>query len=167
MESVQECVNASTTMLDCRSAQGLIQIVSKTLFVKSDQQTDLINLSEEIRGFVEMSGIEDGYVQVSSLHTTAGLFINEWQDALLADVKMTLDRLVPLTLYYKHNDPDYSDCDRKNAHSHLRNAIVGHSLTIPIAQSALVLGRWQHVIMAEFDGPNERRLFLQALGILG
>ena len=167
METMKTRESTSTIVSACRSNHGIINIISNTLLIKTHERTDLINLSEDIRTFVEASGIEHGYVQVSSLHTTASLFVNEWQDALLFDVKMTFDRLVPMMTYYKHNDPEYSDCDRKNADSHLRNIILGHSLSIPIAQGNLVLGRWQRVILAEFDGPNERKIFVQALGIQG
>jgi secondary thiamine-phosphate synthase enzyme len=118
-----------------------------------------------VRGFVEATGVQDGYVQVSSLHTTAGLFMNEWQDALLSDMKKMIEQVVPQSSYYKHNDPEYSDCDRNNADSHLRNVVVGHSLSVPISQGKTVLGQWQSIILAEFDGPNQRKVFLQVFGI--
>jgi secondary thiamine-phosphate synthase enzyme len=150
---------------DFRTNQGLAKVFSKTLILQTTERTELINLSQQIRAFVEATGIQDGYVQVSSLHTTAALFINEWQDALLSDVKSMLERLVPQGSYYRHNDPEFSDCDRKNADSHLKNLILGHSLSIPISGGELVLGRWQSVILAELDGPNRRRIFIQAFGV--
>jgi secondary thiamine-phosphate synthase enzyme len=125
----------------------------------------LINLTDELKALVAATGIADGYVQVSSLHTTAGLFMNEWQDALLTDVKSMIEQIVPRDTYYKHNDPEYSDCDRHNADSHLRNVVLGHCLSVPIAQGQPVLGQWQSVILAEFDGPNERKVFMQVFGI--
>jgi secondary thiamine-phosphate synthase enzyme len=152
-------------VLDCYTNQGTVKVFSQTITVKTNERTELINLTGEIRDFVEASSIEDGYVQVSSLHTTAGLFINEWQDALLADMKSMIEQIVPRETYYKHNDPQYSDCDRRNADSHLRNVVLGHSLSVPIAEGKLVLGRWQSVIVSEFDGPNERKVFMQIFGI--
>jgi len=157
--------NEKTNALDCHTNQGTVKVFSRTITVKTNERTELINLTNEIRALAEATGIEDGYVQVSSLHTTAGLFINEWQDALLADVKSMIDQIVPRGTYYKHNDPEYSDCDRYNADSHLKNVVFGHSLSVPIAEGKLVLGRWQSVIMSEFDGPNERKVFLQVFGI--
>jgi secondary thiamine-phosphate synthase enzyme len=149
----------------CHTNQGTAKVVSKTITVETRERTDLVNLNAEIGSLVESSGITDGYVQVSSLHTTAGLLINEWQEALLGDIKAMLEKIVPREVYYRHNDPDLSDCDRHNADAHLRNVVVGHSLSLPIAQGRLVLGRWQSVILAEFDGPNRRQVFLQAFGI--
>jgi secondary thiamine-phosphate synthase enzyme len=149
----------------CYTNQGTVRVFSKTITVNTGERTELINLSDELCGFVASTGVKDGYVQVSSLHTTAGLFMNEWQDALLTDMRSMIEQIVPRELYYRHNDPEFSDCDRHNADSHLRNVVVGHSLSVPIAEGKVVLGRWQSVIMAEFDGPNERKVFLQVFGI--
>lgn len=151
--------------LDCYTNQGIVKVFSKTIEVKTHERSELINLTNELKSFVEVTGIKDGYVQVSSMHTTAGILMNEWQDALLADVKTMIEQIVPRETYYKHNDPEYSDCDRKNADSHLRNVVVGHSLSVPIAEGKPVLGVWQSVILAEFDGPNQRRVFMQIFGI--
>jgi len=151
--------------LDCYSNEGTVKAFSKTITVKTHERTDLVNLSDDIREFVSSTGVKDGYVQVSSLHTTAGLIVNEWQDALLSDIKTTIEQMVPRDNYYRHNDPEFSDCDRHNADSHLRIVVLGHSLSVPIDQGELVLGRWQSVILTEFDGPNQRKVFLQVFGI--
>ena len=151
--------------LDCHTNEGTVKVFSKTIIVKTKERTDLVNLSEDIREFVTSTGVKDGYIQVSSLHTTAGLIVNEWQDALLADVKNLSESIVPRDTYYRHNDPEFSDCDRHNADSHLRIVVLGHSASVPIERGVLVLGRWQSVILTEFDGPNERKVFLQVFGI--
>ncbi|HSE97192.1 MAG TPA: secondary thiamine-phosphate synthase enzyme YjbQ [Blastocatellia bacterium] len=164
MEAIKTRSGGATT-LDCHTNEGTVKVISKTITVETGERLDLVNLTDEIRSLADAAGVEDGYVQVSCLHTTAGLFINEWQDALLADIKTMLSAIVPRDSYYKHNDPEYSDCDRQNADSHLRNVVLGHSLSVPISQGRLVLGRWQSVILAEFDGPNRRQIFLQAFGL--
>lgn len=151
--------------LDCHTNEGTAKVFSKTVTIKTHERTELVNLTDRIREFAEATEIQDGYIQVSSLHTTAGIFINEWQDALLSDVKTMIESMVPRDSYYRHNDPEHSDCDRHNADSHLRNVVVGYSLAIPIAEGKLVLGRWQSVILAEFDGPNQRKVFMQVFGI--
>lgn len=150
---------------DCYKNEGTVKVFSKTIMVATDARTALVNLSNDVRDFVEATGIQDGYVQISSLHTTAGILMNEWQDALLSDVKSMIEQVVPQGSYYRHNDPNYSDCDRSNADSHLRNVVVGHSLSVPVSQGKTVLGQWQSVILAEFDGPNQRKVFLQVFGI--
>jgi secondary thiamine-phosphate synthase enzyme len=147
------------------SNQGTVKVFSKTIEVKTSERTDLINLTDEIRSFVEATAIADGHIQISVLHTTAGIFVNEWQDALLTDMKSVIEKVVPQDVYYKHNDLEFSDCDKSNAHSHLRNVVLGHCLTLPISEGKIVLGRWQTIIFSEFDGPNQRKVFLQVFGI--
>jgi secondary thiamine-phosphate synthase enzyme len=152
-------------VLDCYQNEGPVKVSSKTITVETRERTELINLSDELRAFVEDAGITDGYVQITSLHTTAGLYVNEWQEALLSDMKTMIEGMVPREDYYKHNDPEFSDCDRFNADSHLKNVVLGRSLSIPVSQGKLVLGQWQSIIMAEFDGSNSRKVFMQAFGI--
>ena len=151
--------------IDCHTNEGSVKVFSKTVTVKTHERTDLVNLTEDIREFARSTGVNDGYVQISSLHTTAGLIVNEWQDALLADVKSLSESIVPRDTYYKHNDPEFSDCDRHNADSHLRIVVLGHSVSVPVEKGELVLGRWQSVILTEFDGPNQRKVFMQVFGI--
>ena len=156
---------SGTATLEGYANEGMVKVYSKTILIKTSDRTELVNLTDEIRRMFEATGVVDGYIQVSSLHTTAGLFINEWQDALLVDIKSMLEQIVPRENYYKHNDPEHSDCDRHNADSHLRNVVLGHSLSVPVAEGKLVLGQGQSVILAEFDGPNERKVFIQVFGI--
>jgi len=162
MEAITALENESAT----RTNQGTVKVFSKTIEVKTTERTDLLNISDEIRSFVEATGIADGHLQICVLHTTAGIFINEWQDALVTDMKAIIEKVVPQNFSYQHNEyPEFSDCDKNNAHSHLRNIVVGHSLTVPISEGKLVLGKWQRVIFSEFDGPNQRKVFLQVFGI--
>src|SRR4051794_32442553 len=79
------------------------------------ERLQLINITDRINDIVHKSGIRDGMVHLQSLHTTAAVFLNEWQDALLHDVKSYLDHLVPAGRDWRHNDPRYSDCERQNA----------------------------------------------------
>ena len=145
--------------------QGIYQIASTTLQVTTDERVQLKNLTTELADFVARTAIRDGVLQVSSLHTTAGFILNETQDALLADVKAMFEQVVPSGVYYRHNDGELSDCSRKNADAHLRAVIVGHSLSIPVENGKLKLGQWQQVLFTEFDGPNQRKVHLQVMGI--
>jgi secondary thiamine-phosphate synthase enzyme len=146
---------------------GPYQVASTLVKVQTQQREELHNLTNLVRNFVKSSGIRFGSVNVASLHTTSAIFINEWQDALIHDVKAYLASAISRDLYYRHNDPAWSDCDRHNADSHLRSLMLGISLTLQIANSDLVLGEWQSIIMAELDGPRERSVRLQAMGVGG
>jgi secondary thiamine-phosphate synthase enzyme len=165
METITPAETQAAFIGDCRTTQGPMKICSKTINVPTAARMDLVKLTDELKTFVEAASVADGFMQISSLHTTAALFVNEWQEALSHDIRTMYERVMPRALYYKHNDPTFSDCDRKNADSHLSAIIMSHSLSIPIAEGRLMLGRWQHVIMAEFDGPNQRKMFLQVMGI--
>ncbi len=146
-------------------ATGPYQVASTLVKIQTQQREELHNLTNLVRNFVKSSGIRDGLVNVSSLHTTSAIFINEWQDALIHDFKAYLANAIRRDVYYRHNDPAWSDCERHNADSHLRSLMLGISLTLQVAGGDLVLGEWQSVIMAELDGPRERSVRLQAMGI--
>jgi secondary thiamine-phosphate synthase enzyme len=93
------------------------------------------------------------------------VFINEFQQALLDDIKSFLERLVGRIDYWRHNDPNLSECSRQNADSHLRAMVLGHTLSVPLRNGELALGYWQSIILAELDGPRERTIHVQVLGV--
>jgi secondary thiamine-phosphate synthase enzyme len=133
-------------------------------WITSDRM-QLINVTDRINEIVRKSGIRDGIVHMQSLHTTTAVFINEWQDALLHDVRGFLDELVNRENSWRHNDPNFSDCERKNADSHLRGMIMGQTLCLQVRNSCVLLGTWQSIILAEFDGPRSRSVSIQVSGI--
>jgi len=133
-------------------------------WITSDR-TQLINVTDRINDIVRKSGIRDGIVHLQSLHTTTAVFINEWQDALLHDVRSFLEELVRREHAWRHNDPNYSDCERSNADSHLRGMMMGQSLCLQVRNSAVLLGTWQSIILAEFDGPRSRSVSIQVSGV--
>ena len=144
---------------------GVYRVVSTVVKVQTDGREEPYNLSQTIRDFVKTSGVRAGSVMISSLHTTCAILINEWQEALVHDVKSYLASLISKDEYYRHNDPAWSDCDRHNADAHLRSLMLGTNLTLQIADGDVVLGEWQSVIMAELDGPRERTFRIEAMGI--
>ena len=145
--------------------EGTYKVSSITLSFATNERLELKSITKDIAAFVERSPVRDGFVQLSSLHTTAGLLLNETQGALLSDVASLFEQLIPRGVYYKHNDPLLSDCDRHNADAHLRAVVVGLSLSIPVVDGKLKLGTWQNIILTEFDGPNNRKVHVQVMGI--
>ncbi len=144
---------------------GTYRVATTVSKVQTEKREELYNLTQMVRDFVKSSGVTAGSVIVSSMHTTCALVINEWQDALVQDVKAYIQSLTEADTYYRHNDPQLSDCDRHNADSHLRSLILGMTLTFQIAEGEIVLGEWQSIIMAELDGPRERTVRMQAMGV--
>src|SRR2546422_8859935 len=133
-------------------------------WITSDR-TQLINITDRINEIVRKSGVRDGIVHLQSLHTTTAVFLNEWQDALLQDVKRFLDDVVAQETDWRHNDPRHSDCERKNADSHLRGMMMGQTLSLQVRNSSVLLGAWQSIILAEFDGPRSRSMSVQVSGV--
>lgn len=131
----------------------------------TNERMQLINVTDRINEIVRKSGIREGVVHLQSLHTTTAVFLNEWQDALLHDVRKFLDDLIKRENPWRHNNPRYSDCERKNADSHLRGMIMGQSLCLQVRNSAVLLGTWQSIIFAEFDGPRSRSMSVQVSGV--
>jgi secondary thiamine-phosphate synthase enzyme len=151
---------------DVASAKvGGLTIHGETFVVQTDQRIELIDLTARVMDFVRRFNITEGFVSLWSMHTTCALFINEFQSALLADIKRFLEQIVARDSGWMHNDPEHSDCDRMNADSHLRALLLGHSLTLQISGGEVVLGQWQRILMAELDGPRARSLRVQILGL--
>jgi secondary thiamine-phosphate synthase enzyme len=124
---------------------------TRTLTIKTSKRTELKRVTAEIESLVRESGYASGVCHLYVPHTTAGILINEGDDPAVArDIEATLDRLVPHHGDYKHAEG--------NSDSHIKAALIGSSETIWIEDGRLVLGRWQAVFFAEFDGPRTREL---------
>ena len=141
-----------------------VRVITETLRLVTDKRLELYNLTERVADILKRHDIKEGLVLLSSLHTTLALFVNEWQTALLHDVKAMLDKVVSPKERWQHNDPAYSDCDRENAHSHLQATLLGHALSFSVTKGKLVLGQFQAIIAAELDGPRNRDLAIQIIG---
>ena len=147
------------------ASAGGLTIHGETIIVSTDQRIELVDLTNRVMEFVRKFDIREGIVSIWSMHTTCTLLINEFQGALLADIKRFLEQMVARDAEYLHNDPNHSDCDRQNADSHLRAMLLGHSLTLQISGGEVVLGQWQRILMAELDGPRARSLRVQVFGV--
>jgi secondary thiamine-phosphate synthase enzyme len=146
-------------------ATGHYKVFNRIVDWITNDRLQLLNITERINEIVRKSGIRDGLVHLQSLHTTSAVFLNEWQDALLHDVKGFLEQMAERDHYYRHNDPQFSDCERKNADSHLRGMLMGQTLCLQVRNANLLLGTWQSIIFAEFDGPRSRSLAVQVSGV--
>ena len=148
-----------------QAKSGSLTIHGETIVVQTDERLELVDLTVQVMEFVRRFNIREGLVSLWSMHTTCTLFINEFQTALLSDIRHFLEQMVARDAEWKHNDPNHSDCDRMNADSHLRALLLGHSLTLQVSGGEVVLGQWQRVLMAELDGPRARSLRIQIFGI--
>ena len=143
---------------------GAVEVRHARLAVNSQASTEMRDLTGAVCDAVRDLGIADGMALVNTQHTTCALFVNEYQGALLGDLVGLLERLVPERAGYRHDDPRVSDCERGNAHSHLRAALLGRSVALALEGGALALGRYQSIIFAELDGPRAREIAVQVIG---
>jgi secondary thiamine-phosphate synthase enzyme len=141
------------------------RVVNRIVDWITSDRMQFLNITDRVNDVVRKSGIVEGLVHLQSLHTTTSIFIGEWQDALVEDVRTFLDGLVRRDDDWKHNNPDFSDCERANADSHLRGMIMGQSLCLQVRNARVLLGTWQSIVLAEFDGPRSRSVSVQVSGI--
>ncbi len=122
-----------------------------TVEVRTGGSQDIVDITSQVRRIVKESGVRDGLCLVFSMHTTAGITINENADP---DVKT--DMIAGLSRAFPERD-DYRHMEG-NSHSHLRTSCVGPSQTLIVSDGDLLLGTWQGLFLCEFDGPRTRRV---------
>jgi secondary thiamine-phosphate synthase enzyme len=133
---------------------GLSHSFRRTLKIRTSRRTELKNITVEIEQAVGDSGCSDGVCHLYVPHTTAGVLINEGDDPHVArDIEAALDRLVPQSGNYQHAEG--------NSDSHIKTALIGSSESVWIEKGRLLLGRWQAIFYAEFDGPRSRELHVK------
>jgi len=124
--------------------------------------TEIENLTKAVSEAIVASGLTAGIVTVFVKHTTASVMIIEDEPGIRADTKTFWDRVVPPDPRWQHNTVNPGE---DNGHSHLRGQLQGPSVTIPFAGGALLMGRWQQIVLIDFDTrPRVRELILQVLG---
>ncbi|MCK4413371.1 MAG: secondary thiamine-phosphate synthase enzyme YjbQ [Candidatus Eisenbacteria sp.] len=132
----------------------------ETLSVQTNDQSELIEITDEVRKIVAASGVASGLAHVYVPHTTAAVTINENADpTVVHDILGDLDRLVPRRQrYYQHAEG--------NSAGHVKSSLIGCCQTVLIEQGRLVLGTWQGIFFCEFDGPRTRRVHVTVAGVM-
>ncbi len=141
-----------------------MRIFRASFILSSEERTEVADITKLVRDAIQRFPISTGIALINTLHTTCALFVNEFQSALVEDLKQLVARLVPERNSYRHDDPRVSDCERGNAHSHLRAILLGRNITVGINNGELTLGRFQSIIFAELDGPRKREISIQVIG---
>ncbi|MCG9479710.1 MAG: secondary thiamine-phosphate synthase enzyme YjbQ [Actinomycetia bacterium] len=127
-----------------------------TLQIKTSSRVELIDITEEVRKLVEEENIQNGLACLFVPHTTAGVTINEAADpSVNSDIIQKMNSLIPVNDGYRHGEG--------NSDSHIKCSLFGPQLNIIIDNSQLVLGTWQGVYFAEFDGPRNRKLYIKLM----
>ena len=125
--------------------------------VKSVKEAEFINITSRVQKVVEEKNFIDGVVLIFCPHTTAGITINENADPDVArDILMKSNKLI------ERDDPDFRHAEG-NSNGHLKSSLFGASESVIVEGGRLVLGTWQGIFFAEFDGPRSRKVFLKCV----
>ena len=137
-------------------------VLSGTLEFATTSDTDVLDVTSEAAEFVQASQIRDGILVAFTPGATAGITTIEFESGALSDFKRALEAVAPRDQEYEH-DQRWGD---GNGYSHVRAALIGPSLTVPIRDGRLDLGTWQQIVLCDFDNrPRRRCLTLQVVGI--
>jgi secondary thiamine-phosphate synthase enzyme len=124
--------------------------------------TQLENITSTVRDAVRGAGLSAGIANVFIRHTTASVLIIEDEPGIRADTARIWERLIPIDPAWQHNTRNAGE---DNGHSHLRAQLQGCSVTVPFANADLLLGRWQQIVVLDFDTrPRSREIIVQLLG---
>ena len=129
----------------------------KEITVSSSKKQEIMDITEEVNNVVDGAKVKEGICVVYTTHATAAVIINEnWDPNVMLDIIDALDKLIPQGKW-KHDKVD------GNGAAHIKAALIGPSETIVIKDGNLVLGRWQDIMLCDFDGPRQRTVMVKII----
>jgi secondary thiamine-phosphate synthase enzyme len=139
------------------------------LEVSTPHATAFVDLTARLGRFVSRSGIRHGLLGVHTLHTTTAIVLNEDEPLLRDDIVRQMERVAPSDIPYAHDDParrrvNLTPQERVNGHAHCRALNLGASLCLSVVDGALLLGRWQRILLVDLDGPQLRQVAATIVG---
>ena len=93
------------------------------------------------------------------MHITAGVYVNDAESGLIADIDEWVEKLAPYRPDYRHHATGESNGD-----AHLKSLLIHHQVVVPVTQGRLDLGPWQQIYYAEFDGQRRKRVIIKVMG---
>jgi secondary thiamine-phosphate synthase enzyme len=136
-------------------------IVTLELPFKTTGQTDIMDITREVQEEVLQSGVQDGSMVLFISGSTAALTTIEFESGVVNDLKKAIEGIAPRDIHYEH-DRKWGD---GNGYSHVRAALLGPSLSIPLKGGRLLLGTWQQIVLLDFDNrPRRRTVTIQIMG---
>ena len=120
--------------------------------------TDILDLTRDVESFIATTGVENGWALLFVPGSTGALTTIEFESGALADLERAIEQIAPRDAEYQHNLRWHDG----NGYSHVRAALMGPSLAIPILDGALATGTWQQIVLCDFDNkPRTRRVLLE------
>lgn len=136
-------------------------IETKRISFETKGRDDVIDVTNEVAGIVGKTKLKNGQVTVFVVGSTASITTLEYEPGLIQDIKEVGERLAPAGKNYAHDDTWHDG----NGHSHLRAAVIGPSLTIPVENGKMTLGTWQQIVVIDHDNrPRSRKVVVQVFG---
>ncbi len=123
------------------------------------KRREYFNITADVEKALSESGIKEGMALVSAMHITAGVYVNDAEAGLIADIDQWLETLAPSGRDYSHHRTG-----EDNGDAHLKNLLIGHEVIIPVTAGRLDFGPWQQVYYAEFDGRRDKRVIIKIMG---
>jgi len=136
-----------------------MKTATEYIWVNTKKLREFINLTDRVQEFVTKSSINEGFVLVSAMHITAGVYVNDAESGLIADIEEWLEKLAPYRSDYRHHRTGETNGD-----AHLKSLLIHHEVIVPITDGKLDLGHRQQIYYAEFDGQRNKRIILKAMG---
>jgi secondary thiamine-phosphate synthase enzyme len=134
-------------------------VTTEYLWFNTTQRREFIRITDDVAEIVRRSGVKEGMVLVSAMHITAAVYVNDWEDGLIHDFGVWLEKLAPARPDYRHHQTG-----EDNADAHLKRTLMGHQVILPITDGQLDLGPWEQVFYAEFDGRRRKRVVVKVMG---
>ena len=124
------------------------------LQIRTSERQIFEDITQQVQQLVNASGVQEGLCHIFCPHTTAGLTINEnWDPSVKHDMGLVLDGLIPQRQDFRHGEG--------NSPAHVKSSLFGASQTLFVSGGRLVLGSWQGIYLAEFDGPRTREVLVK------
>ena len=136
-----------------------MKFATEYLWFNTENHREYINITRKVQEIVSNSGIKEGMVLVSAMHITAGIYVNDAESGLIADIDKWLEELAPFDINYNHHQTGETNGD-----SHLKSLLIGHEVIVPITAGRLDFGTWQQIYYAEFDGQRKKRVIVKVMG---
>jgi len=137
-------------------------VKTKEIKVKTKGNCDIVDISEQVRELVAGSNISEGTVTLFNVGSTAAITTTEYEPGLVnCDIAAAFERIAPRGVRYEHSETWHDD----NGHAHVRAAVLGPSLSVPVVDKELTLGTWQQIVLVDFDTrARTRTIICQIIG---
>ncbi len=136
-----------------------MKVFTDYLWFNTPSRREMVRITDQVADIVKRSQVSEGMVLVSAMHITAGVYVNDWEEGLIEDFGVWLEKLAPAGPDYRHHQTG-----EDNADAHLKRTIMGHQVMLPITGGKLDLGPWEQVFYAEFDGQRRKRVVVKVMG---